>query len=37
MNSMKIPGKQPLDLKISASNTSDFHKKQALEVQEDSV
>ena len=37
MNSVKIPGQQTLDLKRSASITSDSHRKQTLEFQEDSI
>ena len=37
MNSVKIPGQQTLDWKRSASITSDFHGKQILEFQEDSI
>ena len=37
MNFVKIPGQQTLDLKRSASITSDSHRKQTLEFQEDST
>ena len=37
MNSVKIPGQQTLDLKRSASITSDSHRKQTLKFQEDSI
>ena len=35
MNFMKIPGQPTLDLKRSTSNTSDSHRKQTLEFQEE--
>ena len=37
INTMKIPDQQILDLKRSASITSDSHRKQTLEFQEHSI